>query len=66
MTFWWIVALVLFLAWVAGLDLVGMIILAVVFVLAMLGWVAEVDRRRHRRLHRAPQPYRPPATTQTH
>lgn len=48
--FWWMVALVLFIGWAAGLDLIGLLVIAFLFVLMTLGSIAGVDRRR-RRLH---------------
>lgn len=54
--FWWIIALVFLIGWIAGLNLTSLIVLAILFVVAMLASIAEMDRRRHK--HNYHQPYR--------
>jgi hypothetical protein len=45
---WWIITLLLFIGWAAGLNLIGMIVLCLVFVIIALGSMAGIDRRRRR------------------
>ncbi len=56
--FWWIIALIVFFAWLGGLDIAGLIIMFILFVGMTLGALAGVDRHRRHRLH-PPNPYHP-------
>jgi hypothetical protein len=56
--FWWLVVLMLLLGWLAGLDLVGLGVMALAFIVLVLGTIAGLDRHRRRPEHFHPQhPY---------
>jgi hypothetical protein len=46
--FWWIIALVMLLALLSGIDLVGLLIAFFLFIIGILATLAGVDRRRRR------------------
>jgi hypothetical protein len=56
--FWWIIALVIFFGWAAGLDVGGMIILCVIIIILTLISVGSIDRRRHKKAQKATPPDR--------
>ena len=59
--FWWIIALVMLLALLSGIDLFGLLVASFLLIVGILTSLAGIDRRRPRHAH--PHHYRSDQST---